>query len=120
MFLSYWIPVNGRNKLPLAALLLFIASCCRKLKLDKGPESYIYINTIQNKGWKINPLITITARARGAIHEHSMDQITKPKTPKNNIKTLMKNIHQNAIKYLTYLVLDKRKLDNKQSHVPPP
>jgi hypothetical protein len=31
----------------------------------------------------------------------------------------MKNIHQNAIKYLTYLVLNKRKLDNKQKPVPP-
>ena len=32
---------------------------------------------------------------------------------------IMKEIHQNAIKYLTYLVLNKRKLDNKQTHVPP-
>ena len=32
----------------------------------------------------------------------------------------MKDIHQNAIKYLTYLVLNKWKLDNKQTHVPPP
>ena len=26
------------------------------------------INTIQNNGWKTKPLITITARVRGAIH----------------------------------------------------
>ena len=32
----------------------------------------------------------------------------------------MKNIRQNAIKFLTYLVLNKRKLDNKQIPVPPP
>ena len=32
----------------------------------------------------------------------------------------MKNIHLNAIKYLTYLVLNKRKLENKQNHVPLP
>ena len=31
-----------------------------------------------------------------------------------------KKIHQNAIKYLTYLVLNKRKLDNKQKTVTPP
>ena len=31
----------------------------------------------------------------------------------------MKDLHQNAIKYLTYLILNKRKLDNKQAHVPP-
>ena len=34
------------------------------------------------------------------------------------MKRTMKNIHQIAIKYLTYLVLNKRKLDDKQE--PPP
>ena len=29
----------------------------------------------------------------------------------------MKNIHKNTIKYLTYLVLNKRKLENKQAIV---
>ena len=32
----------------------------------------------------------------------------------------MKNIHQNAINYFTYLVLNKRELDNKQDPVPHP
>ena len=32
----------------------------------------------------------------------------------------MKSLHQNAIKYLTYLVLNKRKLDNKQIPIPLP
>ena len=66
------------------------------------------------------PLITITAGVRGAIHEHSIDKLSNLKIPKNSIKTLMKNIHQNAIKYLTYLVLNKRKLENKQATIPPP
>ena len=35
-------------------------------------------------------------------------------------QTLLKNIHQFAIKYLIYLFLKKRKLDNKQKKVPPP
>jgi hypothetical protein len=72
---------------------------------------------LQNKGWKTNPL---TAGVRGAIHEYSIDQLKQLKIPKNSIKTLMKNIHQIAIKYLTYLVLNKRKLDNKQTPVPHP
>jgi hypothetical protein len=50
----------------------------------------------------------------------SFEKLTKLKIPKHNIKTLMKKIHENAIKYLTYLVLNKRKLDNKQTPVPPP
>jgi hypothetical protein len=50
----------------------------------------------------------------------SIEQLTNLKIPKTHIKTLMKNIHQNAIKYLTYLVLNKRKLDNKQTPILPP
>jgi hypothetical protein len=75
---------------------------------------------IQNKGWKTNPLITITVGVRGAIHEHSINKLANLKIPKASIKTLMKNIHQNAIQYLTYLVLNKRKLENKQATTPPP
>ena len=78
------------------------------------------INAIQNKGWKTNPLITITAEVRGAIHEQAITRLTNLKIPKTSLKTLMKNIHQNAIKYLTYLVLNKRKLDNKQNTIAPP
>ena len=78
------------------------------------------LNAIRNKGWKTNPLITIIAGVRGAIHEQSITRLTELKIPKSNIKTLMKNIHQNAIKYLTYFVLNKRKLDNKQNTVAPP
>ena len=41
-------------------------------------------------------------------------ELANLKIPKANIKTLVKNIHQNAIKYLTYLVLNKRKLENNK------
>jgi hypothetical protein len=78
------------------------------------------ISNIQNKGWKRNPLITITAGVRGAIHEQSINKLINLKIPKFNIKTLMKDIHQNAIKYLTYLVLNKRKLENIQATITPP
>ena len=47
----------------------------------------------------------------------SIDKLTNLKISKNNTKTLMKNIHKNTIKYLTYLVLNKRKLENKQAIV---
>ena len=77
-------------------------------------------NAIQDKGWQTNPLITITVGVRGAIHEHFINKLAHLKIPKTTIKTLMKNIHQNAIKYFTYLVLNKRKLDDKQAPIPPP
>ena len=46
------------------------------------------LNTIQNNGWKTNPLITVTAGVRGAIHKHSikltMNKLTNLKIPKTN------------------------------------
>ena len=68
----------------------------------------------------MNPLITITVGVRGDIHEQTMDKLSNLKIPKTSIKTLMKEIHQNAIKYLTYLVINKRKLANKQATNTPP
>lgn len=44
---------------------------------------------------------------RGSIHEHSMIKLKSLNIPKNRIKSLMTNIHQNAIKYLPYLILNK-------------
>ena len=79
------------------------------------------MNIIENNGWKTNPLITITIGVRGAmIHKHSINKLTNLKITKQAIKTLMQNIHQNAITYLTYVILNKRKLENKQTPVPPP
>ena len=49
----------------------------------------------------MNPLITITAGVRGAIHEQTMDKLSNLEIPKTSLKTLMKERHQNAIKYLT-------------------
>ena len=60
------------------------------------------------------------SQSLGAIHKQSIEKLANLKIPKKNINTLMKNIHQNAIKYLTYLVLNKRKLDDKQHNVAPP
>jgi hypothetical protein len=96
---------------------------------DRFPEQAIaqkhaiydpLINEIRSDGWKTKPLITITAGMRGAIHEQSITKLIDLSIPKTNIKNLMKNIHQNAIKYLTYLVLNKGKLDNKQTTIAPP
>ena len=96
---------------------------------DKFPEQAItqkqakydpLINVIQNKGWKTKPLITITTWVRGAINKQSINKLDELNIPKTIIKNLMKSIHQNAINYLTYLVLNKRKLDNKQTTIAPP
>lgn len=46
---------------------------------------------------------------RGAIHEHSMVKLKSMNIPKTIIKSLMKDIHQNVIKYLTYLIRNKKR-----------
>ena len=89
----------------------------------KGKKTKKYnplVQTLRTTGWKVNPLVTITTGLRGAVHEQPIKELENLKIPKREIKILMKQLHQIAIKYLTYLILNKRKLDNKQPPVDPP
>ena len=76
------------------------------------------IHNLQNNGWKTNPLITITTGVQGAVHEHLVNKLTNFKISIPNNKTLMKSIHWNVVKYLTYLILNKRTLDNNTNTRP--
>lgn len=67
------------------------------------------VHTLKTIGWQVNPLITITAGLRGAIHEQPIKDIEKLKIPKNKIKTPMKHLQHISIKYLTYLILNKKR-----------
>ena len=77
------------------------------------------ISTIHNIEWKTNPLITITSWLKMAIYKHSINKLSNSKNFKSNIKTLMKNVHQITIKYLTYLILDKKKTWQQTNTRPP-
>ena len=57
---------------------------------------------------------------RDIIHKHSLRGLKNLKIPLSKVKRLMKHIHQVVIKYLTYLILNKQKLDNNQLPVEPP
>ena len=78
------------------------------------------INALQNLSWKVNPLITIANGVRGAIHVHSITVVEPIHTWQPKIRILTKQIYQIAIQYLTYPILDKRELYNKQAQVNPP
>jgi hypothetical protein len=78
------------------------------------------IQTLRTAEWQVNPFITITTGVRGAIHEQPFKDLGKLNIPKSKIKILMKHLHQIAIKYLTHLILNKIKVDNKQPPVDPP
>ena len=77
------------------------------------------IQALRAIGWQVNPLITITVGIRGAIYEQPIKELERLKIPKNEVRSIMKQFHQIAIKYLTYLILNKRKLDNNQPLVDP-
>ena len=77
------------------------------------------INIIQNNGWRTNPLITMIVGVRGAIHEHSIKKLTNLNIPTSNIKPLQKK-YTTKRHQITHLVLNRRKLDNKQTPPTPP
>ena len=87
---------------------------------EKTAKYNSLVQTLKIVGWQVNPLITIIAGVRGAIHEQTIKKLEKLKIAKNEIKRLMEHLHQIAIKYLTYLMLNKRKLDNKQPPIDSP
>jgi hypothetical protein len=74
------------------------------------------INAITQQGWKIDPLIVITAGARGTTHAPSMKQLEQTfKIPKNNVDHTFKEINTIAIQYASSILLHKRRIENNQA-----
>jgi hypothetical protein len=73
------------------------------------------IASIASIGWKIDPLIVITAGARATAHITSMKTLeSKFKIPMASIKTTFKNINTIAIQYAMSILLHKRRIENHQ------
>ena len=87
---------------------------------EKQDKYLPLIQTLRIARWQIGPLITIIAGVRRAIHKCSIQELKTLKISANEIKNLMKQIHRLAIKYLTYLVLNKWNLNIKQAPIDPP
>ena len=64
----------------------------------------------------MNLVITTTEGFHGNIFEKSIDKLTNLHIHESTTKDLMKFIHQNAIKYVTYSIL-RRKRDHNQAPV---
>jgi hypothetical protein len=92
-----------RKRNPESIVNLFFSSCHFP---SLHEQRYVYMNM------QVNPLITITTGVRGVVHEHN-HELKQLKISKIEVIMLMKQLHQNVIKYLTYLILNKRKLNNK-------
>jgi len=67
------------------------------------------------QGWNVDPLIAITAGARGTTHTFSMKLLeTKFELPKSALKHTFKIINTIAIQYAGSIILHKRKIENNQ------
>jgi hypothetical protein len=73
------------------------------------------IDSIASRGWKIAPLIVITAGARATAHIPSMKILEDTlKIPMATIKNTFKNINTIAIHYAMSILLHKRRIENHQ------
>ena len=74
------------------------------------------INDITQRCWKIDPLLVITAGARGTTHAPSMKQLKQTfKIPENHVKHTFKEINTIAIQYASSILLHKRHIENNQA-----
>jgi hypothetical protein len=74
------------------------------------------INDITHQGWKIDPLMVITAGARGTTHAPSMKQLEQTfKLLETAVKHTFKVINTNAIQYASSILLHKRRIENNQA-----
>jgi hypothetical protein len=74
------------------------------------------INDITRHGWKVDPLIVISAGARGTTHAPSMKQLEQTfKLPQNPIIHTFKEINTIAIQDASSILLHKRRIENNQA-----
>jgi hypothetical protein len=73
------------------------------------------IDAIKEKGWNVDPLLTLTAGARGSTHKSTITKLKNTYTiSKALIEPMVSQLNINAIKYAMYILFYKRKLENNQ------
>jgi hypothetical protein len=85
-------------------------------KIQEKTEKYQgLINDIKAKDWNVDPLITLTAGARGSTYKNTITELKKAYSlPKNTIEPMVSQLNIIAIKYAIQILLVKRKLENNQ------
>ena len=75
------------------------------------------INNITQQGWKVDPLIVISAGARRTTHTPSMKQLEQTfKLPQNSINhSTFKEINTISIQYANSILIHKRFIENNQA-----
>jgi hypothetical protein len=85
-------------------------------KIQEKTDKYTsLINDIIARGWKVDPLIMLTTRARGSIHKNTITELKRIYSlPKNIVEPMVSQLNIIAIKYAMNILLVKRKLENNQ------
>jgi hypothetical protein len=85
-------------------------------KIQEKTDKYLgLINDIKARGWNVDPLITLTAGARGSTHKNIISELKHAYSlPKNIIEPMVSQLNIIAIKYAMNILLFKRKLENNQ------
>jgi hypothetical protein len=111
-------PPQGPNHTLIVQFIEF-TYCNDKYSLDKIQEKtdkYLgLINDIKARGWNVDPLITLTAGARGSTHKNTISELKRVYSlPKSIIEPMVSQLNIIAIKYAMNILLFKRKLENNQ------
>jgi hypothetical protein len=85
-------------------------------KIQEKTNKYLgLINDIKARGWNVDPLITLTACARGSTHKNTITKLKRAYSlPKDIIEPTVSQLNIIAIKYAMNILLFKRKLENNQ------
>jgi hypothetical protein len=85
-------------------------------KIQEKTDKYLgLINDIKAKGWNVDPLITLTAGARGSTHKNTISKLKRVYSlAKNIIEPMVSQLNIIAIKYAMNILLLKRNLENNQ------
>jgi hypothetical protein len=86
-------------------------------KIQEKTKKYENLtNDIKARGWNIDPILVSTTNIHCIIYQKFITKIKRIyNIPKQQTKTLAKQININAIRYSMYMLLCKRKLENNQS-----
>jgi hypothetical protein len=79
------------------------------------PNSMLTVQFIEARGWKVDPLMVLSAGAQGSTHKNTISALKNLYTiPKTLIEPLVSQLNTNAIKYAMNILLYKTKLENNQ------
>jgi hypothetical protein len=111
-------PPTGPNS-TLTVQFIEFTYCNNRYSTDKIQEKIRkyqgLIDAIKAKGWNVDPLLTLTAGARGSTHKSTITDLKNTYTiPKTLIEPMVSQLKINAIKYALHILLYKRKLKNNQ------